>query len=153
MVVLINIYMTVYVYHTPQIAAPINDSRAGTYRIGWNNPDPIQINKGWDAVLYFAFRTHTQRPYLTIGRTITARIYNTENVEVWNGKLVSDPITDSAATLVMSNQITNTFPAGLYSMVIEVEDDFGRVMLAQTAQSRPRFVVEVLDHTTVDLNE
>jgi hypothetical protein len=145
--------MTVYAYHTPQVSTPINSSRAGTYRIGWNNPDPIQISKGWDAVLNFAFRNHTQKPYMTLGRTITARIYNTENVEVWNGTMVADPVSDGAAILIISNQVTNTFQAGLYSLVIEIEDDFGRTLLAQTAQSKPRFVVEVLDHTTVDLNE
>lgn len=144
--------MTVYAFHTPHIASPVNDRRAGTYRIGSDNPDPIQVTRGWDAVLYFAFRNHTQRPYLTTGRTVTARIYNTENVEVWNGTLVSDPLVDGAASLVMNSATTNTFEAGLYSLAIEYNDDRGRTLLAQTTRSKPRFVLEVLDNTTVSLN-
>lgn len=145
--------MTVYAYYTPFVSAPINERRAGTYRVGWNNPDPIVIHKGWDSVLNFAFRNHTQRVYQTLGREFTARIYNNEKTEIWNGRLVADPVAEGAANLVISSQVTNTFQAGLYSMIIEVVDDFGRTEVANTAQSRHRFVVEVLDQTTIDLNE
>lgn len=144
--------MTIFVYHTPAVASPINDRRGGTYRVGSDNPDPIQITKGWDSVLHFAFRDYRQRAFLTVGRTITARIYNTENVEMWNGTLVSDPLVDAAANLVISSEVSDTFPAGLYGLMIEVTDEFGRTMLAQTTRSLPRFVLEVLDQTTVDLN-
>lgn len=144
--------MTVFAFHTPQIASPINDQRAGTYRVASDNPDPIQITRGWDAVLYFAFRNHTQRPYLINGRTVTARLFNPENVEVWNGTFVADPLVTGTAQLVISDAATTSFEPGLYSMVIEYADDRGRVQLAQTTRSRPRFVVEVLDQTTVNLN-
>jgi len=151
-VIWINSGMTVYAYHTPYIASPVNDRRAGTYRVNSDNPDPIQISKGWDAILYFAFRKHTHRPYFTIGRTITARIFNTENTEVWSGPMVADPIVDGAATLVMNSVATGAFEAGLYSLSIEYTDDRGRTLLAQTTRSLPRFVLEVLDSTTVSLN-
>jgi len=144
--------MTVYAYYTPYIASPVNDQRSGTYRVGSDNPDPIQITKGWDSILYFAFRDHRQRAYLTIGQTITARIYNTENVEVWNGTMVADPLTDGAASLVINAAANSAFEPGLYSLVIEVTDDRGRIILAQTIRSKPRFVLEVLDTTTISLN-
>lgn len=152
LVLWINSGMTVYAYHTPFVASPINDRRAGTYRVVSDNPDPIQITKGWDAVLHFAFRNHTQRPYFTVGRTMTARIYNNENTQVWTGTFVSDPLVDGAASLVMNSVATSSFEAGLYSMTIEVTDDRGRTLLVQTTRSLPRFVVEVLDNTTVSLN-
>lgn len=144
--------MTVFAYHTPQVASPINDRRAGTYRIGSDSPDPIQIIKGWDTILYFAFRNHTQRPYLVTGRTVTARIYNTENTEVYNNTLIADALLDGAAHLVMNSTATNALEAGLYSMIIEYTDDYGRTLVAHTSQSRSRHVVEIIDQTTVDLN-
>ena len=144
--------MTVYAYHTPYIASPINDRRAGTYRVASDNPDPIQITKGWDAVLYFAFRNHTQRPYFTTGSVIVARIYNTENTEVWSGNMVPDPLVEGTANLVIGSSATGAFGAGLYSLTIEITDDRGRNLLVQTTRSMPRFVVEVLDNTTVSLN-
>ncbi len=145
--------MTVYVYNTPHVSSPINDRRAGTYRVGSDSPDPIQIYKGWDTVLYFAFRNHTNRAYLTVGSTITARVYNTENVEVFEGTMVSDPLMDGAATLFMNAAQTDIFEAGLYSMIVEVTDERGRTLVAQTStRSLPRFVIEVIDQTTVALN-
>lgn len=146
--------MTVFAYYTPFVASPINDRRAGTYRIGSDSPDPIQIYKGWDAILRFAFRDYTQRAYLTNGRTITARMFNAENVEVYSGTLVSDALTDGAATLVLASQATAVFVPDLYSLILEVEDEFGRKIIAQTStRSLPRFVVEVIDQTTVNLND
>lgn len=146
--------MTVFAYYTPFVASPVNDRRAGTYRVGSDSPRPIQIYKGWDAVLNFAFRDHTQRPYLTNGRTITARMFNGENVEIYSATLVSNILTDGAASLVLSSQVTNTLVPDLYSMVLEIEDEFGRKMLAQSSsRSLPRFVVEVIDQTTVSLND
>lgn len=144
--------MTVIAIHTPQVASPINDQRAGTYRVGSDNPDPIQITKGWDAVLYFAFRNHTQRVYQTTGRIIIARMYNTENTEVWNGAMVADPLVAGAASLTINRTATTSFPAGLYSLVIEYVDDHNRTMIANTTRSLPRFNVEVIDITTVSLN-
>lgn len=144
--------MTIFAYHTPYIASPSNTRRAGTYRISSDDPSPIKISKGWDTVLYFAFRDHMQRPMMTAGRTISAKIYNSENVMVWDGPLVVDALTDGAATLVMGKQATSVFSAGLYSMAIEYTDDMGRTMLAQTQRSLPRFVVEVIDFTTISLN-
>jgi hypothetical protein len=144
--------MTVYAIHTPQVASPINDQRAGTYRVGSDNPDPIQITKGWDAVLYFAFRNHMQRVYHTTGRTITGRIFNTENTEIWNGIILADPLIAGAASLTISRNATTSFPAGLYSLVVEYVDDHNRTMIASTTRSLPRFIVEVIDITTVSLN-
>ena len=144
--------MTVYAYHTPTIASPVNDRRAGTIRVGSDDPDPILVTRGWAAILYFAFRNHTQRPYFTTGRSITARIFNTENTEIWSGPLVSDALVEGAAELVLSDSVTSAFAPGLYSLAIEYTDDRGRVLLAKTTRSRPRFVLEVLDTTTVDLN-
>jgi len=143
--------MTVYAYHTPVVASPVDDRRAGTYRVGSDNPDPIQISRGWDSVLYFAFRNYQQRPFLTLGRTITARIYNRDNVEIWNGGLTADPLVAGAASLVMTSSATSAIEAGFYSLVIEYEDDRGRTLQAQTTRSLPRFVIEVLDQTTVDI--
>lgn len=148
----ININMIVYAYYTPFAASPINDRRGGTYRVGSDNPDPIQVTRGWDSVLYFAFRNHLQRPYFTVGQTITARIYNTENTEIWSGDLVADPLVNGSASLVLNARATEALQPGLYSLVIELTDDRGRTILAQTVRSKPRFVVEVLDQTTVDLN-
>jgi len=144
--------MTVFAYHTPYIASPINDRRAGTYRIGSNTPDPIQINKGWDAVLYFAFRNHLQRPFHVHGRSVLGRLYNMENVEVWSGEMVSDVLTDGAAQLIINSVTTSAFLPGLYSLIIEYDDDRGRTLIANTSQSLNRFVVEVLDKTTLSLN-
>ncbi len=145
--------MTVFAYHTPQIASPINDRRGGTYRIGSDSPDPITIYRGWDLVLYFAFRDHIHRPFMVTGRTVTARIFNNENTQVWSGPLVAHALTVGAAQLVMSNTVTSTLLPGLYSMVIEYADEQGRVQLAQTTRSLPRFVVSVIDQTTVNIND
>lgn len=144
--------MTIFVYNTPYIASPVNDRRGGTYRVGSDNPDPIQVTKGWDSILYFAFRNHTQRVYQTTGQTITARMFNTENVEVFSKTLISDPLVDGAAQLIITASESNTLLPGLHSLVIEVTDEFNRTQLAQTTRSKPRFVVEILDQTTVDLN-
>jgi hypothetical protein len=144
--------MTIYAYHTPYAASPVNDQRAGTIRVGSDHPEPVRITTGWDAVLYFAFRNHNQRPYFTNGTTITARIFNTENTQVWVGDFVSDPLITGAATLVINSVATGAMLAGLYSMVIEYTDDRGRAMLAQTTNSLPRFVVEVIDFNTISLN-
>jgi hypothetical protein len=140
--------MTVYAYHTPHIASPVNDQRAGTHRIGSDDPEPIEITKGWTAVIYFAFRDHRQRPYFTNGRTITARLFTPHNFEIFSGELTSDPLVAGAAQLVIDSRDTDFFDAGLYSLSIEYTDDRGRVLLAQTMRSRPRFVLEVLDTTT-----
>lgn len=144
--------MTVFVYHTPQVASPSETRRAGTYRISSNNSDPIRFTRGWDTVLYFAFRDHTQRPYFMTGRTVTARLYNTENVEVWNGTMTPDALVDGAASLVIGKAQTETLQPGLYSMVVEYQDDYNRTLVAYTSHSLNRFVVEVLNQTTVDLN-
>lgn len=143
--------MTVFVYNTPHVASPVNDRRGGTYRVGSDNPDPIQITKGWDAILYFAFRYHTQSVYNVTGQTVTGRLYNTENVEIWNGSFIANPLVDGAAELKITSAATQSFSAGLYSLVIEY-DDRGRTYLAQTTRSNPRFVIEVLDTTTVSVN-
>jgi hypothetical protein len=84
---------------------------------------------------------------------ITARIYNNENTEVWTGPLRTNSLVASASQLVISKLVTETLLPGLYSMVIEYEDELGRTMLAQTTRSLPRFVVNVIDQTTVDLND
>jgi hypothetical protein len=144
--------MTIYAYHTLYAASPVNDQRAGTIRVGSDHPEPVRITSGWDAVLHFAFRNHNQRPFFTIGTTITARIFNTENTQVWAGDFVSDPLITGAANLVINNVATSGMAAGLYSMVIEYTDDRGRTMLAQTTNSLPRFVVEVIDFNTISLN-
>lgn len=144
--------MTVIVYHTPQVATPINDRRGGTYRIGSDNVNPIIIYRGWDALLNFAFRDQNQRPFMVTGRQAVARIYNNENVQVLSGNLIADPLTDGAATLILGANATNTLNFGLYSMVIEYQDDHSRTLLAKTSRSLPRFVVQVIDQTTVELN-
>ena len=104
--------MTVFVYYTPQIASPINDRRGGTYRVGSNGPDPIRMYKGWDSIMYFALRNHTQTPYSVTGRNVTARMYNTENTEVWSGALIADPLVEGAASVVMSSATTSSFDPG-----------------------------------------
>lgn len=144
--------MTVYAYHTPRVASPINDRRAGTYRVGSDNPDPIKITKGWDAILYFAFRDHNQRHFSTLGQTITARIFNIENTEVHSGQMIVDGLTAGAATLMLNTTDTSALAAGLYNMVIEYTDDFGNTLLATTHHSQPRFVIEVIDITTFSPN-
>lgn len=144
--------MTIYAYHTPTVASPINDRRAGTIRVGSDNPTPVRITRDWDAVLYFAFRQHNQRPFPITGSTITARIFNTENTQVWSGGFVEDPLTTGAASLVINSVATGALKAGLYSMVIEYTDVLGRTMLAQSMNSLPRHVVEVIDFNTVSLN-
>jgi len=150
----INISMTVYAFYTPFAAAPINDRRAGTYRVGSDSPDPIQIYRGWDVVMHFAFRTFRQQPYPTIGRTITARMFNVENVEILSKTLTADPLVDGAAALVLTAAQTELMQADLYSMILEVEDEFGRTTIAQTStRSLPRFVVEVIDQKTIYVNE
>jgi len=144
--------MTVFVYHTPQVASPSETRRGGTYRISSNDDNPIKITRGWDKVMYFAFRDYTQRPFFLTGRTVTARLYNTENVEVWTGEMLPDAIVDGAASLVMPKVQTETLQPGLYSLVVEYSDDFGRTLLAHTTHSLNRLVVEILDQTTVNLN-
>ena len=144
--------MTVFAYHTPTVASPINDRRGGTTRVGSDDPEPIRITKGWDEILHFAFRGHNQRPYFVEGRTVTARIFNTENTEIWSGPFVPDPLITGAAYLVVNSNATGSFEAGLYRMAIEYSDDFGYTMLAKTTRSLPSFVVEILDTTTVTLN-
>jgi hypothetical protein len=142
----------IYVYHTPHVASPTNDRRAGTYRVSSDNPNPIQVAKGWDAVVYFAFRNYNQQPCFIAGRTVTARIYNTENVEVWNGPMIADVLVEGTATLIMNSAATGALSAGLYSLVIEYTDDQGRILLAKTGRSLPRFILEVIDNTTISLN-
>jgi hypothetical protein len=144
--------MTIFAYHTNYAASPVNDQRAGTIRVGSDHPEPVRFTRGWDAVLHFAFRNHNQKPFLTSGSTITARFFNTENTEVLARDFVSDPLITGAATLVLNSVATSMFAAGLYVMVIEYTDDHGRVMLAQSTHSLPRHVVEVIDITTVSLN-
>lgn len=145
--------MTVFVYYTPHISAPINDRRSGTLRVGWNDPEPIRVTRGWDEVLHFAFRDYIQRTYNIIGQSITARLYNTENVEVWNGTISPTSSVDAGiGFLVIGASATESLSPGLYSLIIEFVDNRGRTRIAQTAQSKPRFIVEILDQTTVDLN-
>ena len=144
--------MTVFVYNTPQVASPVNDRRAGTIRVGSDSPDPIQVLKGWDTFLYFAFRDINQKAFLLQGRTVTARLYNQENVELWNGNLTANPTVNGAATLKLLTSATASLEAGLYNLIIEYEDDFGNVQAAMTMRSRPRFVIDLVDYTTVDLN-
>jgi len=144
--------MTVYAFHTQYVSSPINDRRAGTYRVGSDDPRPIKITKGWDNVLNFAFRDHNQHPYLTIGVTITAHIYSSENVEVWTRNLIADPIIAGAASLIMPSMTSTTFNAGLYNLVLEITDEKGRTSVAHTTRSLPRFILEVIDLTTVSLN-
>jgi hypothetical protein len=144
--------MTVYVFHTPIVASPINDRRAGTYRVGSDNPNPIKITTGWASSLYFAFRNHRQHAVQTIGMTITARIFNTENTEVYSNTLSPDDISTGAATLTLSENETLALSAGLYTMAIEYTDEFGNKHLAQTHHSHSLFVVEVIDITTFSPN-
>jgi hypothetical protein len=143
--------MTVFAYNTPHVASPINDRRGGTYRVGSDSPDPIQITKGWDAILYFAFRSHTQKVYDVTGQTVTGRLYNTENVEVWNGVFIADLLVKGAAQLKINSNATQSFSAGFHSLTIEYVDR-GKSYLVQTTRSLPRFVIEVLDTTTVSIN-
>jgi hypothetical protein len=65
---------------------------------------------------------------------------------------MSDPLITGAANLVINSVATDGMAAGLYSMVIEYTDDRGRTMLAQTTNSLPRFVVEVIDFNDISLN-
>lgn len=146
--------MTVYAYYTPFVSSPINDRRAGTYRVGSDSPDPIIIYRGWDTVMHFAFRTFRAQPYPTIGRTITARLFNTENVEILSKTLIADPLVDGAATLILRSSQTELIQPSLYSMILEVEDENGLKTIAQTStRSLPRFVIDVVDQTTIDVNE
>mgnify|MGYP003565499660 CR=1 FL=1 len=146
--------MTVYAYYTPFVSSPINDRRAGTYRVGSDSPNPIQIYRGWDTVMHFAFRTFRAQPYPTIGRTLTGRVFSTENVEILSKTLIPDPLVDGVASLVLNSSQTELIQPSLYSLILEVEDEFGRTTIAQTnTRGLPRFVVEVVDQTTIALNE
>lgn len=144
--------MTVFAYYTPQVASPVNDRRAGTIRVGSDSPAPIKVMKGWDAELHFAFRDLKQKAFLLNGRNVTARLFNQENVELWSGPVRIDPILDGAATLTLSKSVTNPLTAGLYNLVLEYTNDMGNIMPALTVRSLPRFVVDIVDLVTVNLN-
>ena len=144
--------MTIFAYYTPTVASPINDKRAGTIRVGSDAGSKIKIGKGWDITLRFAFRDFTNRKFFLTGRDVTARIYNTENVEIWNGSVSADATVDGLGNLVIPKSATTAFESGLYSLVIEYNDDHGKKQLAQSAQSLPRHILEVIDFTTVSLN-
>lgn len=151
---MINIAMNIYAFYTPYVSMPSNDARAGTYRAGSDSPTVIRVYRGWDNVLSFAFRDNNQKPFITSGRSITARMFNSENVEVVTQPLLANPLVDGAATLILGANVTNGLAPALYSLVLEIETDQGQKILAQTVQrSLPRFVIEIIDQTTVSLNQ
>lgn len=147
-----GIIMSVFAYYTPQVASPINDRRAGTIRVGSDSPSVIQVMKGWDAQLYFAFRDMKQKALLLEGRTVTAILYNQENTQLWTGAMNVDLLVDGAASVKLSKSVTDPLSAGLYNLVLTYVDDFGTELPVMTMRSAPRFVIELVDLVTVNLN-
>jgi hypothetical protein len=66
--------------------------------------------------------------------------------------MIADVLVEGTATLIMNSAATGALSAGLYSLVIEYTDDQGRILLAKTGRSLPRFILEVIDNTTISLN-
>jgi hypothetical protein len=144
--------MAIYAYHSSQTVSPINDTRAGTIRIGSDNPSPIVVSKGWDAVLHFSFRDDNQRPFILLGYQVVARIFNNENTQIWNGNILPDANSTSSGVLVLSKQLTTTLLPGLYSIILEYSKGNGQTFIMKTTRSLPRFIMEVIDQTTVTIN-
>lgn len=144
--------MTVFAYYTPQKASPVNDKRAGTIRVGSDSPTPIQVMKGWDSILHFAFRDMKQKAFLLPGRDVTAYLFNQENTQLYSAALIIDPISDGSGRLVLSKSVTDPLEGGLYNLIITYTDDFGNVIPAQTVRSQARFVIELVDFITPSPN-
>ena len=133
--------MNLFVYHT----SPHVPERR-THRVGSDDPGPIQIDRGFDAILNFSFRDNQQRPYpVSDGMNPQARIYNHEDVEIWVGTLVPNPLVSWAAQLTMSKAETETFEAGLYTMKIDYMDENGRKLVAQSRnRSQSKFMLKLV---------
>lgn len=138
--------MSVYAFYTPFVASPVNDQRAGTYRVGSDSPMAIQIVRGADTVLRFAFRTHNHKVFQNLGRTITGKIYNHAKIQLLEQTLLVEPLIPGAAKLVLGSSQTQLLIPGFYNLVLEVEDEFGLTTIAQTnTRSMPRFAIDVIE--------
>lgn len=135
----------IYAYYTPHIASPVNEKRAGTSRIGWDDPQPIQITAGYDNYLLFSFRDENQRRVFLRGRTLTGKIFNHEGVEIFSDELDILSTEESLAKLTISKMQSNVFVPGLYSLVLSHSDDRGIEEVIGTARSKFRFVIDIID--------
>jgi hypothetical protein len=137
--------MTVFAYHTPQIASPINDRRAGTSRVVSDTPTPIQVGKGYSVTLYFAFQDHNNKAFWIEGRTMTAHIHDRNNTKVAEVGVNPIPGIIGAGQIKLDTATTAPLLPGFYNLVITYIDDFGTEVAVQTMRSRPRFVLDVVD--------
>ena len=140
----------IYAYYTPHIASPVNDRRAGTIRQGWDDPQPIQVTKGYDNFLIFSFRDELQKRMFLRGRTITGKVYNNDGIEMFTGELDILVTDEGLAKFTITKFQSDTMPTGLYNLVITYTDDRGIEQIANTVRSKPRFVIDVIDFSAND---
>ena len=140
----------IYAYYTPHIASPVNDRRAGTIRLGWDDPQPIQVTAGYDNFLIFSFRDERQKRMFLRGRTLTGKVYNNDGIEMFSSELDILVTEEGLAKFTISKFQSRALTPGLYNLVLTYTDDAGTEQIANTVRSKPRFVIDVIDFSAND---
>lgn len=140
----------IYAYYTPHIASPVNDRRAGTIRLGWDDPQPIQVTSGYDNFLIFSFRDERQKRMFLRGRTLTGKVYNNDGIEMFSSELDILVTEEGLAKFTISKFQSRALTPGLYNLVLTYTDDAGTEQIANTVRSKPRFVIDVIDFSAND---
>lgn len=134
--------MSIYAYYIENEATPKNEKRGGTLRVGSSTPNPIEIIKGYDTTLLFAFRDSQQRVYDIQGRTVTATITDVNGIEKWNGNFRLHQTSGVGVLNMIALQLAAIEP-GLYSLSIS-ETTGGSVTRMRTGHNMQRYVLKVL---------
>lgn len=135
----------IYAFYTPTKVVPINKRRAGTIRVGWDNPQFVKITAGFDSELFFTFRDHTQQSFMLTGRNLSGIVYDQSGIEVLNKSLTVDATDQSVAKFQINKFESRSLIPGLYNLIISYTDDAGIEQVANTARSNSRFVLEIID--------
>ena len=138
----------IYAYYTPHVASPVNDQRAGTIRIGWDDPQPIQCTSGYDNYLIFAFRDEKQKRFFLNGRTLTGKVFNNDGIEMLSKELDVLVNDRGLAKFEITKFESSTFEPGFYNLVLSYTDDIGSEQIANTVRGRPRFVLDFIDFSS-----
>lgn len=136
--------MSIFAYYSPRRAAPVNVSRAGTIRMGTDQPTFIKVNKGYANDLIFAFKDEKQKAFWLEGKTVTAKFFNKDNVELLSKDMKIIVDSPSIGHFILTPMDTNSWETGLYNLVITYTDAHGDEYVMQTSHSLPRFVINVI---------
>lgn len=135
----------IYAYHSPYI----NTSSPKTYRIGSDDPEPVQVTSGFDNNVCYAFRDEQQKPWNTDNRNIKASIYNFEGTQLLEKSMTTNAYIRSVACLRLTSFDTKILSPGLYRLIITFDNNIQQREAVITFRNTSHFTLNVVDPTVL----